>query len=351
MSQYVRPRSVAISALIAAVASILVGSALAANIAGTPKNDSLRGTAKADRILGQGGNDKLYGLGGNDVLNGGPGNDVLTGGAGADNLACGPGRDTALADAQDKLSADCETIKGLPKPDLSVADVVSDEGNSGTKAVQFSVSLAKPSPLKATVAFATRDGSASAGADYVATTGTLSFGPGETKKSISVSVMGDTVFEADETFTLELSGPVNASLGKSTATGTIKNEDVQKPKPGIYSGTTSQNRPITFVVNPDSTIVSMIRTAIDISCVEVPVSVPNEPLVIPDPIPLGPDSRFSFTDSFSDSDGSVSLRFDGGLALNGPASGTFRIDLALNLPMGVVHCSTGDVSWSASPPA
>lgn len=116
MFQYLRPRSVAISALVAAVASILVGSALAANIAGTPKNDTLRGTAKADRILGQGGNDKLYGLGGNDVLNGGPGNDVLTGGAGADNLTCGPGRDTALADAQDKLSADCETIKGLPKP-------------------------------------------------------------------------------------------------------------------------------------------------------------------------------------------------------------------------------------------
>jgi hypothetical protein len=228
---------------------------------------------------------------------------------------------------------------------------VSEEGNSGTKGVQFSVSLATASPLKATVAFATRDGSASAGADYVATSGTLSFGPGETKKSISVSVMGDTVFEPDETFVLELSGPVNASLGKSTATGTIKNEDVQKPKPGIYSGTTSQNRAITFFVSPDSTIVSLTRTAIDITCTEVPITVPNEPLVIPDQIPLGPDSRFSFTDSFSDSDGSISLRLDGGLALNGPASGTLRVDLALNLPMGVVHCSTGDVSWSASPPA
>ena len=68
MSQYVRPRSVVISALVATLASIVVGSAFAASIVGTAKNDTLRGTAKADRLLGQGGNDKLYGLGGADTL-------------------------------------------------------------------------------------------------------------------------------------------------------------------------------------------------------------------------------------------------------------------------------------------
>ena len=72
--------------------------------------------AAADKLYGNGGNDKLYGLAGNDYLNGGPGNDVLSGGPGADVLACGPGRDTAVADARDKIGADCETVQGVPKP-------------------------------------------------------------------------------------------------------------------------------------------------------------------------------------------------------------------------------------------
>jgi hypothetical protein len=117
MSQYMRPRSVAVSALVVAVAGILVGSALAANIAGTPKNDTLRGTAKADRILGQGGDDKLYGLGGNDVLNGGPGNDLVVGGPGSDTLSCGAGRDTARGDARDRISKNCEFVTGVPAPE------------------------------------------------------------------------------------------------------------------------------------------------------------------------------------------------------------------------------------------
>ncbi len=131
MSQYMRPRSVVVSALVATLASIVVGSAFAANIVGTAKNDTLRGTAKADRLLGQAGNDKLYGLGGADALSGGPGNDLLVGGPGSDKLACGPGRDTVLADVLDKPAADCETIKGLPKPDLSIADISANEGNNG----------------------------------------------------------------------------------------------------------------------------------------------------------------------------------------------------------------------------
>ena len=116
MSQYMRPRGVAISTLVVAVASILVGSALAANITGTAKNDILRGTAKADRLVGQAGNDKLYGLGGNDVLSGGPGNDVVVGGPGADKLSCGSGQDTARGDAQDKVAKDCEIVRGVPAP-------------------------------------------------------------------------------------------------------------------------------------------------------------------------------------------------------------------------------------------
>lgn len=351
MSKHTRTRGVVLAALIAAVASFVAGSALAANINGTAKNDTLRGTAQADRLLGKGGNDKLYGLAGNDTLNGGPGNDLVVGGPGADKLQCGPGRDTAMADARDKPAADCETIKGLPIPSLSVADATTDEGNAGTKAVQFSVQLAKPSPLKSTVTFATRDGSASAGTDYVATNGRLTFAPGQTTKAISVSVMGDTAVEADETFTLALSGPVNASLGKATATGTIKNEDAAKPNSGRYSGTSSQNRPVSFDVDGSVTRVSTIVMVVDLNCQEVPVTFAGEQVELVASIPLGPDWRFSLTISQPDPEVSVSARFDGGLAVNGPASGTLRVDLGIHTPSGTVNCTTGDVSWTASPPA
>jgi Ca2+-binding RTX toxin-like protein len=352
MSKHTTTRGIVVAVLAAAVATVAVGSALAANIAGTAKNDVLRGTAQADKLVGKGGNDKLYGLAGNDSLNGGPGNDVLVGGPGADSLACGPGRDTAMADAQDRPALDCETIKGLPKPDLSVSDATGAEGNAGTKVVAFSVQLAKPSPLKATVAFATRDGSASAGTDYVATNGTLAFAPGETKKTISVSIMGDTTLEADETFALALSRPVNAALGKATATGTIKNEDVAKPKPGRYNGFTSQNRSVSFEVDAGVTRVSTISLLADFNCQELPIRLVGEHVQLNASLPLGPDWRFSFSASESDDpEMSVSVRFDGVLAVNGPASGTLRVDLGVHLPSGTVNCTTGDVSWTASPPA
>src|SRR5262249_2587165 len=110
----------------------LAASVGAGTIVGTKHNDVLRGTAKADKLYGRGGNDKLSGLAGNDYLNGGPGNDTLTGGPGADTLVCGPGKDIAIADAADKVSADCETVQGLPKPAVSVSNASLTEGNSGS---------------------------------------------------------------------------------------------------------------------------------------------------------------------------------------------------------------------------
>ena len=96
--------------------ALLIGAATvgAASIKGTAGNDTLRGGAAADRLDGKGGNDKLYGLAGNDTLIGGAGNDLVVGGAGADRLACGAGKDIARGDAQDKVGADCEVVRGLP---------------------------------------------------------------------------------------------------------------------------------------------------------------------------------------------------------------------------------------------
>ena len=107
----------------------------------------------------------------------------------------------------------------------SVADARADEGNDGATDLDFTVTLSPASDIEVTVAYATADGTASAGADYRAASGELRFAPGETEQTVPVSVLGDLRPEADETFTLTLSSPVNAELARAEATGTIVNDD------------------------------------------------------------------------------------------------------------------------------
>ncbi len=87
------------------------------------------------------------------------------------------------------------------------------------------MTLSNPSALTATVDWATSDGTATAGSDYTAANGTVTFNPGETSKPVSVDVLGDTTFEPDETFTVTLSNPSGSTIGTASATGTITNDD------------------------------------------------------------------------------------------------------------------------------
>jgi hypothetical protein len=110
-------------------------------------------------------------------------------------------------------------------PALSFSDVTVNEGNSGTTNAVFTVSLSAVSGQSVTVNFATADGTASAGSDYVATNGLLTFAPGTTSQTVTVRVNGDLVNEADETFFVNLTTPTNASLADSQGLGTILNDD------------------------------------------------------------------------------------------------------------------------------
>ena len=93
--------------------------------------------------------------------------------------------------------------------------------------VEISVALSAASPGTVTVNYATSDGTAEAGSDYTAASGTLTFNPGETSKSFNVTLTDDDLVEEDETVSLALSNPANANLGaQSTATLTITSEDV-----------------------------------------------------------------------------------------------------------------------------
>jgi ribosomal protein L35AE/L33A/disulfide oxidoreductase YuzD len=112
-----------------------------------------------------------------------------------------------------------------PLPAVSVNDVTVIEGNSGTVAATFTVGLSAPSGRSVTVAYASADGSATAPDDYTAVTGSLTFAAGETTKTVTVNVKGDTTNEPDETLTLNLSGPVNATILDGQGLGRITDDD------------------------------------------------------------------------------------------------------------------------------
>lgn len=86
------------------------------------------------------------------------------------------------------------------------------EGNSGTKPMTFTISLSAASDVPVTVNYTTSDGEANAGVDYVATSGSVTFAPGQTSKSITVMIKGDRVGEPQEGFYIYLTGATNSGL-------------------------------------------------------------------------------------------------------------------------------------------
>jgi parallel beta-helix repeat protein len=108
----------------------------------------------------------------------------------------------------------------------TIADAHVTEGNSGTVNATFNVALSPAPTAPASVAWTTNPGTAGA-ADFAAANGTLNFAAGETQKTITVAINGDTFYEPDETFTVALSNPVNILIDRAVATGTITNDDPQ----------------------------------------------------------------------------------------------------------------------------
>jgi CSLREA domain-containing protein len=129
------------------------------------------------------------------------------------------------------------------------------EGNSGTTDAVFTAALSAPSGKTVSVNFNTADGTAQSPGDYQAASGTLVFNPGETTKTVAVAVNGDTTPEPDESFTLSLSNPVNATFPQFQpipfAVGVIWDDD----SPGIHFSAPN------YVVNEKdgSTTISVVR--------------------------------------------------------------------------------------------
>ena len=106
---------------------------------------------------------------------------------------------------------------------VSVADARATEGEDAT--LDFAVTLDRAASHRVTVDYATDNWSATAGADYTAASGTLTFGPGETAKTVSVTVLDDVHDEGMERMKLRLSNASGATIADALGIGTINNSD------------------------------------------------------------------------------------------------------------------------------
>lgn len=114
-------------------------------------------------------------------------------------------------------------VEGVPT--VSIDHVQVDEGDSGTTQTEFTIALSSSSSLPISVAYATRDGTALAGRDYEATSGLVTFAPGETRQTVRIPVYGDAWGEQDETFYVVLSDATGATISAGEGTCTITDDD------------------------------------------------------------------------------------------------------------------------------
>ena len=124
-----------------------------------------------------------------------------------------------------KVSTSTMTLVASRTLSFSPVSAEVDEGDSGTRDMTFTVTLDEASPRTVTVDYASADETATAGSDYAAARGTLTFAPGTTTQTFTVAVYGDREIESDEDLTVTLSNPTSASTGGATATATIANDD------------------------------------------------------------------------------------------------------------------------------
>ncbi|MFO7688998.1 MAG: Ig-like domain-containing protein, partial [Cryobacterium sp.] len=129
--------------------------------------------------------------------------------------------DGSLDSAPDDVAI---TVAALPT--LRIDNVSVLEGDAGTTDAVFTVTLSGAIDRVVTVNYATASGTATAGSDFVAASGTLTFPAGSAgSQTITVLVNGDTDVEPNETFFVDLSSPVNATIAVGRGTGTILNDD------------------------------------------------------------------------------------------------------------------------------
>jgi uncharacterized repeat protein (TIGR01451 family) len=124
-----------------------------------------------------------------------------------------PGNNTASA------------VTTIKRPRITISNATAVEGDAGVTSAVFTVNLSVPSSEVVSVPYATTNGTAQAGSDYVEASGTITFPPGSTTRTFGVGIIGDTIVEGAETFAVLLVGCTNGVITSSLGMGTIEDND------------------------------------------------------------------------------------------------------------------------------
>jgi PKD repeat protein len=144
----------------------------------------------------------------------------------------------AVTDKDGATSITTQQITVASLPNITLNDPTITEGNSGSSNITFTITLNQASTQTVSVAYNTSNITALAGSDYTASSGTITFAAGEISKTITIAILGDTIAESTETFALNLSNAVNATITKNQGTATILDDDTVAITSGIRSGGT-----------------------------------------------------------------------------------------------------------------
>lgn len=230
---------------------------------GNPDNNTLNGNIGKNNLIGGIGNDTLNGNAGDDSLEGGIGRNILNGGDGVDSAIFSRNKNyyilsqdatTGAISVQDIFYPknitelhNVETISfanvlldisnGLPQnlSILPISDFSTNEGNDSSQSATFTLTLSDAPRTPISVTYNTLDGSAVAGQDYVAITGTADFAVGETTKIISIPILGDSQLESDEQFYVQFTSPDGVKMNNKQAIVTLVNDDKPIPTLSVVS--------------------------------------------------------------------------------------------------------------------
>ncbi len=139
------------------------------------------------------------------------------------------------------------------------------EASEGDESVEFIIRLGTASDREVTVDFATSAGTAAAGADYEDTTGTLRFPAGTTELSLQVPVIDDDADEAEETFTVTLSDPSNATIGVGEATGVIEDDDLPVVSISAADSSVAEGETVTFALTRAGDLTGPLEVSVEVT--------------------------------------------------------------------------------------
>ena len=202
-------------------------------------------------------------------------------------------------------------------------DVTADEGEP----LQFTVNLSGVAAIEIEVPYQTANGTAQAGADYTATSGTLVFAPNETSKTVTVPTIEDQLNETDETLTLTLTEqglPFGVDLDTSSLTGTITDDDPLSVRVSAPSGSVTEGDPVTFKVELNGTStanVTVSYTVTGTAAAGTDYTAPSGALTIRKPASSGTITIHTIDDRVLEADDDLSVTLT-----SAASAGTVAVD-------------------------